>query len=201
MGSEGGNARKSKLTPERRKEIAAAASKARWDKKDRVKQEADDNAAKAAVVLAVEVVPPPPVVKKQPKQPPMRPEFRKALASAVKRLDVAMGERMKAVRLIAALDAEIPYLAGVVRSLGGEVPHNVAFASGMMQLQSPGQPMLPIDPPPHLDPASPMFRAPALPTGPRAQGGAFGVIGGPEPVDENAFLLDPNNPASGGGFR
>ena len=191
MGSEGGKARNSKLTPERRKEIAAAASKARWEKKAQ------------PAPAPVEVAPPPPlVVRKQPKQPPMRPEFRKALASAVKRLDAAMGERMKAVRLIAALDSEIPYLANVVRSLGGEVPHDVAVGSGWMQLQSPSQqPMLPVDPPPHLDPASPMFRAPALPSGPRAQGGAFGVIGDPNAVDENAFLTDPNNPASGGGFR
>jgi hypothetical protein len=189
MGSEGGKKRASTLTPERRKEIAAAASKARWSKQ-----------AQPAVEVAPEPAPAP-VARKAPKQPPMRPEFRKALASAVKRLDIAMGERMKAVRLIAALDAEIPYLAGVVRSLGGEVPHNVAVASGMMQLQSPGQQLMPVDPPPHLDPASPMFRAPALPTGPRAQGGAFGIIGDPEKIDENAFLSDPDNPASGGGFR
>ncbi len=187
MGSEGGNARKSKLTPERRKEIAAAASKARWEKKK-------------PAAAPVEVAPALPVpVAKKLKTPPMRPEFRKAYSSAEKRLSVALKERGDCLLKMAALNAEIPYLVGVIKSLGGTVPPNVAVGGEMMQFQTPQ--LLPVDPPPHLDPASPMFRAPALPSGPRAQGGAFGVIGDPNAVDENAFLTDPNNPASGGGFR
>ena len=99
--SAGGKARKEKLSPEQRKEIASKAATDRWAKK---------KASKAAP----EPEPPKPAKRKLR---PMPQQFKGASGYAEKRLAAAIKERAEAMGRVAALNAEIPSLVTVINAL------------------------------------------------------------------------------------
>jgi hypothetical protein len=163
MGSAGGKARKEKLSPEQRKSIASAASRARWD---RVKAEKTDT---PPVDQAGAVAAPEPVAVVPAKKPrrTVPKEFGKAHNYAEKRLAMALKERAEAMQRVAMLNVEIPSLVQVIRALGGTVhpqalvgPAQVFTDGAQVAMpQSMAEP-LPI-PPDGIDPA--LYRTNSVP--------------------------------------
>jgi hypothetical protein len=146
-GQNGGNARKEKLSPERRKEIGKLAAAKRWANK---KAESDptspnyvspepppintstivDPPPQSYVTGYLQAPPspsPPPVYAPPPPEPPkavqkrrkpMVKEFGKAHSYAEKRLAEALKERAEAMGKVAMLNAEIPSLVQIIKALG-----------------------------------------------------------------------------------
>jgi len=149
-GQNGGNARKEKLSPERRKEIGKLAAAKRWANK---KAESDptspnyvspepppintstivDPPPQSYVTGYLQAPPspsPPPVYAPLPPEPPkpiqkrrkpMVKEFGKAYYRAEKLLEEALKKRSEAVKIIIACNEDIPMYVNVIKSLGGTV--------------------------------------------------------------------------------
>ena len=136
-GSNGGKARKEKLSPERRKEIAREAAQRRWAKpKDTPKVEIIDSSLDSEdqtppfIPPTIQSIPAPiptpvhPPAAAEPPKPiqkrrkPMVKEFGKAHSYAEKRLAEALKERAEAMGKVAMLNAEIPSLVQIIRALG-----------------------------------------------------------------------------------
>jgi hypothetical protein len=165
-GSEGGRARKEKLTPEQRKSIAAAASKARWDKAKKAKE-----VAAAAPVppvdppapVAPEPAPRPALTRRRQSTVPMPKAFKGASSYAEKRLAEAIKQRAEYMGRVAALNAEIPSLVSVIRALGGNPMIDPAsMQSYPLQDGSTYPVMTPVPMQPGGDPALPPSIDPAL---------------------------------------
>jgi hypothetical protein len=139
-GANGGKARKEKLSPERRKEIAREAAKKRWGKKEEpnpttvelgpITIETFHEQLPPPVIVTLSTpqpapIPyiPPPAAPEPPKavqkrRKPMVKEFGKAHSYAEKRLAEAIKERAEAMGKVAMLNAEIPSLVQIIRALG-----------------------------------------------------------------------------------
>lgn len=146
-GSRGGNARKEKLSPERRSEIAKQAAAKRWGNKDTVSLPEDhieisyvnsttgETSSPSPEPLVINEspnpIPVPFIYKEEPKPQPIpvpqprktRPKqmpkaFKGASSYAEKRLAEAIKERAEYMGRVAALNAEIPSLVQVIRALG-----------------------------------------------------------------------------------
>ena len=181
MGSEGGKARNANLTPERRKEIAREAGKARWArvKAEQAQAPADPPAPEP------EQEPAPVVTPKKPRKTQPK-EFGKAHNYAEKRLAMALKERAEAMQRVAMLNVEIPSLVQVIRALGGTV-HPQALVGPTQGVPPPdgaqfAQPQ-PISepvplPPDGIDPA--LYRTNAVPIP--------GISGPPVPLVPNTAV-------------
>lgn len=158
-GASGGNARKEKLSPERRSEIAKEAAQKRWAKTDDKITSVivtsggpgaktnftavSSNGHEKEIILPAsltneastthtERLPEPPTTLVSPKKrqsKPMPKAFKGASSYAEKRLAEAIRERSEYMGRVAALNAEIPSLVSVIRALGGTPNVNGA---GMM---------------------------------------------------------------------
>ena len=173
-GQNGGNARKEKLSPERRKEIGKLAAAKRWAKKsepsslteqelkvgiaqisDRLKEVLVSAAAQIAPQAAPVpqptpiYIPPPPEPPKavQKRRKPMVKEFGKAHSYAEKRLAEALKERAEAMGKVAMLNAEIPSLVQIIKALG--MTPNM---SGFQDFTAPIPNMNPYQIPPYQQP-------------------------------------------------
>ncbi len=159
MGSEGGNARKEKLSPEQRKAIASAASRARWDKV-KAKPPEVPAASLEPVPAPIQAAPEPPPAPAKKTRKSMPKEFGKAHSYADKRLASALKEWFECLRTLKALQEEIPGLARVIQALGGTVdPEAMAIATRSPLLPgfaSPGVPTYP----PMMTPASELSQIP-----------------------------------------
>jgi hypothetical protein len=217
MGSEGGKARKANLTPERRKEIAAAASKARWAKVKEKPQETplpppiDLPAPELAPIApeSVQVAPAPPQAPNRKIRKAVPKEFGKAHSYAEKRLATALKERAEYMQKVAMLNAEIPSLVQVIRALGGQV-NPQALTMTMQGFPVPDGSMVPMQPtvelpqmpPDGIDPG--LYRTnvapiPGLPppTAPIVPGAA---MGGGMDLDYQPRDDEPAQPKAGGGW-
>ena len=160
MGAEGGNARNERLSPEERKRIASDASKVRWERVRKAKEEAIRAAA-----VPKEATPAPQAARKRSSRP-MPKAFKGASSYAEKRLAEALRERGEYMGRVAALNAEIPSLVSVIRALGGNANIPPAFSQAYPAgdpIYQPGPvPMVdPLASVPNIDPA--LFAANAAP--------------------------------------
>jgi hypothetical protein len=179
MGSKGGTARAEKLSPEQRKAIASAASKARLAK---VKEKAPEPPPEP-----VQAAPEPPAAPIRRARKPVPKEFGKAHSFAEKRLATALKERGEYMQRVAMLNAEIPSLVQIIRALGGTV-NPQALSVPMQGFPAPDGSMVPMQmptvdlpqmPPDGIDPnlyrtnAAPVPGLPP-PTAPIIPGAAMG---------------------------
>ncbi len=157
-GSQGGKARKEKLSPERRSEIAKVAASKRWSKKDippdKDKEIPDPKIITGITILnggpgteprvTVDVAPAPPEpipaapqalqASRKPRSRSMPKAFKGASAYAEKRLQEAMRERAEAMNIVAARNAEIPSLVSVIKALGTSTIPPEALQSYPLQM-------------------------------------------------------------------
>jgi hypothetical protein len=210
MGSEGGNARKEKLSPEQRKAIASAASKARWAK---VREKPSETPIAPPEPIQAAPEPPPAPVKKVRKAVPK--EFGKAHSYADKRLAAALKEWLDCTQKLKSLQDEIPRLARVIQALGGTVdPEALAIATRNPLLSAfgsqamPAYPMqpqtaeLPQMPPDGIDPNLYKTNAAVIPglpppTAPIIPGAA---MGGGMDLDYTPKDDEPAHSSGGGGW-
>lgn len=217
MGSEGGNARKEKLSPEQRKAIAKSASDARWAKVRKAKEDAAAASAEAApppqpAPVAPEP-PPAPVTRRRQTARPMPKAFKGASSYAEKRLAEAIKERAEYMGRVAALNAEIPSLVSVIRALGGN-PNISPASMQSYPLQDGSTYPMPMVPPvqqpmadpaqaPNIDPALfrtngapiPGLNPPANPIIPNT------AVGGAMDLDYTPSDDEPRRPGGGGGWQ
>lgn len=185
-GSDGSKARTTGLPPERRKEIAREAAKARWKKKE-VPAE-----VQPVTLQPVAATPPePPAPEPTAPAPPSPAEIGKRRAAKEKAIPKVYGQALTAAEkeyadLIEELSyhdekasrikARLPGVINTVRALGGIVEMHPPSA-----IQSGAGPL-------PYDPSSPATVG--LPAVPMAHGGALGVIEDNPAVNENAFLTE-----------
>lgn len=179
----GGEARKKNLTPERRKEIAAAASAARWGKKDKPPE-----APPVDQPLTIQEASPAPAPVAEPasrpriKDKPVPKAYGQALATAEKELGQSLRDLAFHDEMSAKLKAKLPWLIQTIKALGGTINPEAAAAARMPSVEPRGFEMALLD-----DPNGSI----SLPRIPIAQGGGLGVIQDGQPMeDENMFLRD-----------
>lgn len=176
----------SKLTPERRKEIASAAAKAKWEKLRKAKEAAE--AAPPAEVVTEPAPSPAADPSKRIKQPTVNPAYGKALAAAEKEYEKSIQDLSYHEQMVVMLRARIPTLVQTIRVLGGTVSY-----SQLPAMNQGGEQMMPVAYTPQPQAQMPAQEPINLPPIPRAHGGAMGVIDDMPQApkeDENIFLRD-----------
>jgi hypothetical protein len=178
-GSNGGNARAAKLTPEERSKIAKAAAAKRWAKKEETAPNTEpfaDLPPESPAVITSEPQPipihlssskEPPVTARTPATPtpaergrrraskdkPVSKVYRQALSTAEKEYAETVEELSYHDEMAARLKAKLPRLIQTIRALGGTIdPQAELLQSRQMQPSNYGAPAqnYPTDPPQNL---------------------------------------------------
>jgi hypothetical protein len=212
--SKGGKKRAENLSPERRKEIAQKAVKARWDKKRQeatVTEQLPDDSPKQPVIVStfgatvpsltsLPLLPPPTVAvirrkqkpagqkKRRPKERALPKAYGLALAAAERDHAQCLEDLAYHMQMVAQLQAHIPFLTQTIRALGGAVGQSRPAQQAPFQQVPQPQYVAPV---PLVPVQAQEPRIASLPTTPgltHVQGAAMDENFGQEDLPEDYFL-------------